>query len=506
MSTQMSFYDKTKEQGRKIGQYILGETLGKDGYSWMKKGLDENTKIPVTLKFNMRQNKQSFKEQSKQLHTEIKSMMKIDDPHVMKLFAYNSHCNYLDKSGKILNTVLLVLEDCPGGELFDILYYAHQLDSVTARTYFIQILKGLKACHNVGVAHGDIKPQNLLLDRHYQLKITNFGLSFIAEQKKELKGKTSYAGTRSYQAPELFKGKKYTKACDIFSCGVVLFFLLTGYLPFEQARRKDKWYRPMCESNPSAFWKMHSRAKIDYDCKDLLTGMLAYRARERLTLDECLNHKWLAGRKTHNPLELAALVKEKHKQTRRRRRQNWKKMQDLEKSLKQRKRILCNLRRWENAQVFRKSRCFCCNCSRDESSSKRMLPVVENFVPNLLTFFAWNFQLHEAYDAAVNVFNVALEGKSHTVNSPGNAWDVTTFIKVSNGVSEEEFAVSLSICEIKETGIVAFKYNRFLGDSISFARIWDAAEECLMSYSQGLFFDSLDELIMMEEENKEQSY
>jgi len=148
-------------------------------------------------------------------------------------------------------------------------------------------------------------------------------LSLTAEQKKDLNGmliKTSYFGTRSYQAPELLKGKKYTKACDIFSCGVVLFILLTGYFPFELARREDKWYRPMCESNPEAFWKMHNRAKIDDDCKDLLTGMLAYRARQRLTLEECLNHKWVAERKTHNLEELAALVNEKRWQTRRRRR------------------------------------------------------------------------------------------------------------------------------------------------------------------------------------------
>jgi len=500
----MSFHVKTKEQVRKVGQYILGETLRKDGYWWTQKGVDEKTKIPVALKFMMRHNKQSFQEKLKEVHTEIMSLIKIDNPHVIKLFAYNLHYKYPEKNGKILNTILLVLEHCPGGNLFDILYYAHQFDSVTARTYFIQMLKGLKACHNAGVVHCDIKPQNLLLDRRYQLKITDFGMSFNA-QKKDFEGmliKTSYVGTQSYQAPELLKGKKYTKASDIFSCGVVLFILLTGDLPFEEARREDKWYRPMCESNPAAFWELHSKAKIDDDCKDLLTGMLAYRARERLTLDECLNHKWLAGRKTHNPQELAALVNEKHKQTRIRRRKNWTKMKDLEKSVKQRKRILWNLKKWQNAHVC----CPCCNSSWDVSSSKRTLPVVENFVPNFLTFFAWKFQLHEAYDAAVNVFNVALQGKSHTVNSPGsNPWDVTTFIKVSNGVFEQEFAVSLSIREIKGTGIVAFKYNRFLGDSISFARIWDAAEECLMSYSQNLFFDSLDEQIMMEEDNNEQS-
>jgi len=500
----MSFHEKPKKQVRKVGQYILGETLGKDGYSWTQKGVDEKTKIPVILKFVIIHNKQSFQEQLKDVYSGIMSLIKINNPHMIKLVAYNLHCKYPEKNGKILNTIVLVYEHCPGGELFDILYYTHQLDSVTARTYFIQMLKGLWACHNAGVAHGDIKPQNLLLDRHYQLKITNFGMSFNAEQKKDFKGMLN-DGTESYQAPELLKGKKYTKASDIFSCGVILFILLTGHHPFESARREDKWYRPMCESNPAAFWKLH-KAKIDDDCKDLLTGMLAYRARERLTLDECLKHIWVAGRKTHNPQDLAALVNEKHKQTRMRRRNNWTKMQDLEKSVKQRKRILWNLTKWQNAQVCRKTSCPCCNSSWDVSSSKRTLPVVENFVPNLLTFFAWKFQLHEAYDAAVNVFNVALEGKSHTVNSPGNPWDVTTFIKVSNGVFQQEFAVSLSIREIKETGIVAFKYNRFLGDSISFYRIWDAAEECLMSYSQNVFFDSLDEQIMMEEDNKEQSH
>jgi len=525
ISTQMSLDEKTEEQLRKVGQYILGETLGKGGYSWVKKGVDEKTRIPVALKFMMRQDKQFLKEQGKQVHTEIKSMIRIDNPHVMKLFAYNLHCKYPEKSGKVLNTILLVLEYCPGGELFDILYYTHQLDSVTSRTYFIQMLQGLKACHNAGVAHRDIKPQNLLLDRKYQLKITDFGLSFISKQKKDLKGtliKTSYVGTRGYQAPELLKGEKYTKVCDIFSCGVVLFILLTGYPPFEQAWREDKWYRPMCELNPEAFWKMHSKAKVDDDCKDLLTGMLAYRARQRLTLDECLKHKWVDGRKTHNPEELAAVVKEKHRQTRRRRRKDKKKMQDLEKSVKQRKkRIICSCPTKQNAQVFKMTnsstikqnapvfgmtRCPCCNGIWDVSSSKCGLPVVEDFAPNLLTFFAWKFQLNEAYDAAVNIFNVALEGKSQTVTSPGNPWDVTTFIKASDGVSEQDFAVSLFIREIKGTEIISFKYNRFEGDSIAFARIWDAAEDCLMTYSQHIFFDSLDENIKIMEDNKEQSH
>merc|ERR1719193_347394 len=216
----------------------------------------------------MRADGQCSKSQGRQVHTEIKSMIRIDNPHVMKLYAYDLHCKYPEKNGKMLTTILLVLEFCPGGELFDILYYTKQLDTVTARTYFIQMMKGLRACHDVGVCHRDIKPQNLLLDGRYQLKITDFGLSYITKEKKNLDDqliKTAYVGTRGYQAPELLKGEKYTKACDIFSCGVVLFILLIGYRPFEHAWREDKWYKPMCDSNPKQFWSIHNTVKIDDD-------------------------------------------------------------------------------------------------------------------------------------------------------------------------------------------------------------------------------------------------
>jgi len=239
-STEELNTDKTV---RKVGHYILAETLGKGGYSFVKKGVDENTKRPVALKFMILEDLQFLKNQAKRVYTEIKCMIRIDNPYVMQLQSYNLQCKYPDKSGRTLNTILMVLEYCPGGELFDILYYTEKLDVVTARTYFIQMMKGLKACHDAGVAHRDIKPQNLLLDSSYQLKITDFGLSFMVEEGKNLddvKIKPSLVGTRGYQAPELLKGGRSTKASDIFSCGVVLFILLTGHPPFEQAWRKDK--------------------------------------------------------------------------------------------------------------------------------------------------------------------------------------------------------------------------------------------------------------------------
>lgn len=187
------------------------------------------------------------------MKNEIQAMIAVQSSNVMKLYAYDLMCEYPDKCGNTLQTILLIMEYCPGGDLFDILYYTGRLNSITARTYFVQLLHGVKACHDVGIIHRDLKPQNLLLDKNYQLKIGDFGLSFVSKQQGDMDALKTRCGTRGYRAPELIKGEKYTKACDIFGCGVVLFILITGCPPFERAWKEDKWYRPFCESNPTAF-------------------------------------------------------------------------------------------------------------------------------------------------------------------------------------------------------------------------------------------------------------
>ena len=162
----------------------------------------------------------------------------------MKLYAYNLNAQYPtagrdakdDTHGKskahsdqkYIDTILLVLEYAPGGELFDVLYYTSSLKEVVARTYFKQIINGLEACHNANVVHRDLKPQNLLLDSKYNLKITDFGLSKIIQSDADAVMKTTYVGTRGYQAPELLLNQKYDLKCDIFSVGVILFILMAG--------------------------------------------------------------------------------------------------------------------------------------------------------------------------------------------------------------------------------------------------------------------------------------
>lgn len=179
-----------------------------------------------------------------QVETEIEALKNIRHQNVMKLYAYNLNAQYPKAKGNAADdthgqketnsnndyipTILLVLEYAPGGELFDILYYTSALKEAVARTYFKQIISGLEACHNANVVHRDLKPQNLLLDAKYNIKITDFGLSKIIQSDNDHIMKTTYVGTRGYQAPELLLNRAYDLKCDIFSVGVILFILLAG--------------------------------------------------------------------------------------------------------------------------------------------------------------------------------------------------------------------------------------------------------------------------------------
>merc|ERR1719203_488000 len=276
----------------------------------------------------------------------------------MKLYAYNLNAQYplapgsgdgnnddghsntesnktTDKNGqKYIDTILLVLEYAPGGELFDILYYTSALKEIVARTYFHQIINGLEACHNANVVHRDLKPQNLLLDSKFNLKITDFGLSKIIQSDADAVMKTTYVGTRGYQAPELLLNQKYDLKCDIFSVGVILFILMAGYPPFEQASKNDKWFKPLMKGNVDKFWKAHAKSAIAKipEARDLLTKMLTFDPKERIDIEGIKAHAWMAQPKLKQ-MELIGEIKDRHRKAEKKRRQDVRKMNDLANSI-----------------------------------------------------------------------------------------------------------------------------------------------------------------------------
>ncbi|XVF05838.1 hypothetical protein REPUB_Repub05bG0207700 [Reevesia pubescens] len=131
--------------------------------------------------------------------------------------------------------IFFVLEYCKGGELFNKVSKG-RLNEDVARKYFIQLIIAVDFCHSRGVYHRDIKPENILLDDNENLKVSDFGLSALAESKRQDGLLHTTCGTPAYVAPEVINRKGYDgAAADIWSCGVVLYVLLAGYLPFHDS-------------------------------------------------------------------------------------------------------------------------------------------------------------------------------------------------------------------------------------------------------------------------------
>ncbi|KAK7278388.1 hypothetical protein RJT34_23416 [Clitoria ternatea] len=156
----------------------------------------------------------------------------------------------------------LVVEFAAGGELFSRISRRGRLPEPTARRYFQQLVAALRFCHRNGIAHRDLKPQNLLLDADGNLKVSDFGLSALPEHLKNGLLHTA-CGTPAYTAPEILRrsgGYDGSKA-DAWSCGLILYVFLAGHLPFDDSNipamckkisRRDYQF-PDCISKPARF-------------------------------------------------------------------------------------------------------------------------------------------------------------------------------------------------------------------------------------------------------------
>jgi carbon catabolite-derepressing protein kinase len=126
--------------------------------------------------------------------------------------------------------IVMVLEYA-GHELFDYIVNNGKLAEVKARKFFQQIVCAVEYCHRHKIVHRDLKPENLLLDEHFNVKIADFGLSNIMTDGNFLK---TSCGSPNYAAPEVISGKLYAgPEVDVWSCGVILYVLLVGRLPFD---------------------------------------------------------------------------------------------------------------------------------------------------------------------------------------------------------------------------------------------------------------------------------
>ncbi|GAB4829383.1 CBL-interacting serine/threonine-protein kinase 23 [Ancistrocladus abbreviatus] len=259
----------------RVGRYELGRTLGEGTFAKVKFARNTETGEHVAIKI-LDKEKVLRNKMINQIKREISTMKLIRHPNVIRLFEVMAS----------KTKIYIVIEFVTGGELFDKIASKGRLKEDEARKYFQQLINAVDYCHSRGVFHRDLKPENLLLDVNGVLKVSDFGLSALAQQVREDGLLHTTCGTPNYVAPEVINNKGYDGAkADLWSCGVILFVLMAGYLPFEDSNLM------------SLYKKIHNAnftcpAWFSTSAKKLIQRILDPNPLTRITIPEVIENEW----------------------------------------------------------------------------------------------------------------------------------------------------------------------------------------------------------------------
>ncbi|KAL1407107.1 serine/threonine-protein kinase gin4 [Vanrija albida] len=288
MSTTSGSSSQAEPDAKSIGQWRIGRTIGK-GSSGRVKVVKHNltgqyAAVKIVPKGLIMSSRLSMNEAGARadklllgIEREIVIMKLIDHPNVLSLYDVWE-----------TNTDLyLIMEYVPGGELFDYLVRRGRLPQSEALHYFQQIIFAVDYCHRFNICHRDLKPENLLLDQDKNIKVADFGMA--AWQADERMLETS-CGSPHYASPEIVAGKAYNgSASDIWSCGIILFALLTGRLPFD-----DDNIRTLLQKVKVGHFEMPD--DIVGPARDLLFRMLEKDPEQRISMAEIVSHPFFLSR------------------------------------------------------------------------------------------------------------------------------------------------------------------------------------------------------------------
>ncbi|KAF9623328.1 hypothetical protein IFM89_000817 [Coptis chinensis] len=265
-----------------LQNYKLGKTLGIGSFGKVKIAEHALTGHKVAIKILNRRKIKNM-EMEEKVRREIKILRLFMHPHIIRLY-------------EVIETqadIYVVMEDVKSGELFDYIVEKGRLQEDEARNFFQQIISGVEYCHRNMVVHRDLKPENLLLDSRSNVKIADFGLSNIMWDGHFLK---TSCGSPNYAAPEVISGKLYAgPEVDVWSCGVILYALLCGTLPFDD------------ENIPNLFKKIKGGiytlpSHLSAGARDLIPRLLVVDPMKRMTIPEIRQHTWFQA---HLPRYLA---------------------------------------------------------------------------------------------------------------------------------------------------------------------------------------------------------
>ena len=258
---------------KQIGNYTLGMELGRGAFGKVVLGkhiiTGETVAVKILDKIILSQTPEDYELVKKEMS-------------ILKLVKHK----YIIQLYEILQTpnhIFIIMEYCEGKDIMDYILSKNFLPESLALKYFQQLINALFYLHSQNIAHRDIKIDNILLDRNKNLKLIDFGLSTKYSDDKLL---DQPCGTIVYSAPEVLDGQPYHgMLADVWSSGIVLYGMLSGYLPFS-------------ESDDNINKKLIIQGKIEMPdyispwVKDLLKHMLDINPMTRYTLQDIKEHPW----------------------------------------------------------------------------------------------------------------------------------------------------------------------------------------------------------------------
>uniref|UniRef100_A0A8C2XD54 SNF-related serine/threonine-protein kinase n=1 Tax=Cyclopterus lumpus TaxID=8103 RepID=A0A8C2XD54_CYCLU len=262
--------------GKIAGLYDLDKTLGRGHFAVVKLARHVFTGEKVAVKVIDKTKLDTVA--TGHLFQEVRCMKLVQHPNIVRLY------EVIDTQTKLY----LILELGDGGDMFDyIMKHEEGLNEELAKKYFAQIVHAISYCHRLHVVHRDLKPENVVFfEKQGLVKLTDFGFSNKFQPGKKL---TTSCGSLAYSAPEILLGDEYdAPAVDIWSLGVILFMLVCGQPPFQEANDSETLTMIMdC--------KYTVPAHVSSACKDLIDRMLQRDPKRRASLEEIESHAWLQG-------------------------------------------------------------------------------------------------------------------------------------------------------------------------------------------------------------------
>jgi calcium-dependent protein kinase len=264
--------------------YIRKKILGRGSFGTVylvkHKDLTRYFAMKVIKKSSSKNN-----EEEEDLMNEIEILRKLDHPNILKITDFYS----------LKTEYNIITEYCQEGELFDEIKANAPFSEVMAAWYMNQILSAVCYCHSMNILHRDLKPENILIVKrqkngYHPIKIIDFGTAKVFKKEKN---EHLLIGSAYYIAPEVLS-RNYTELCDLWSCGVIMYILLTGRPPFNGINEEE-----IMKKIKDGVYDMsrYPWGIISEDAKDLIKGLLQVNPKKRFTAKQALEHKWFKNEK-----------------------------------------------------------------------------------------------------------------------------------------------------------------------------------------------------------------